>query len=512
MFEHGFPPYWSTLKKLIWLVGSGIAGGAKWITLTGSIVSFVAKKVASILGLTVTITPQQDLHGQDAPYPAGGGGNKLKEEWEIGGISSSDGSNVSQSNTLRSKEYSKVVSGETYHLSIPSSTTAYLFWYSSDNASSYLQSSGSYVAAIDVTVPSGANYIRLQMNASYGTTYNHNIALNYPSSITSYSPYSNICPITGWTGAKVTRTGKNLFANNTSELEEITYTVDGTQSTRCGYVIDLPAGTYTISAQFIDTPVSSYVYGGVFKRNGYTRVQSANLVTETTITNRTVTLNSDELLLYYDGSPDPVSVVAQIFNRFNIQIEKGSTATDYEPYQGTTLTVSFPDTVYGGEYEFVGGVGDNKYYSAIISNVAPRILDSPTYMGENSTHFYFSLSVAYAAGLLDALSNVAVRGATNAQDTNFDNHFGQDGNVLVHFQFANSVLGINSTDDLSTRQAKIKNWTAANPIQLVYKKAEPTSFSETGQPISTLQGQNNIWSDSGDVTLQIPSNIIVEGT
>ena len=38
MFETGFPKDWSTLKKLIWLYGSGVAGGAKWVwqLLTGT--------------------------------------------------------------------------------------------------------------------------------------------------------------------------------------------------------------------------------------------------------------------------------------------------------------------------------------------------------------------------------------------------------------------------------------------------------------------------------------------
>ena len=79
MFDLGFPPYWSTLKKLIWLVGSGVVGGAKWTTLTGAIVSFFAKKSAPINALSVTLEPQQDLHGQDAPYPAGGGVNLVDD-------------------------------------------------------------------------------------------------------------------------------------------------------------------------------------------------------------------------------------------------------------------------------------------------------------------------------------------------------------------------------------------------------------------------------------------------
>ena len=48
MFNTGFPPEWSTLKKLVWLVGSGIAGAAAgvWKTVSGSLIH-IADALAS---------------------------------------------------------------------------------------------------------------------------------------------------------------------------------------------------------------------------------------------------------------------------------------------------------------------------------------------------------------------------------------------------------------------------------------------------------------------------------
>jgi hypothetical protein len=68
MFKHGFPPYWSTIKKLIWLVGTGVAGGAGALkTITGTIVSFIAKKVTPIKELKVAIEPVQSGSGDPSP-------------------------------------------------------------------------------------------------------------------------------------------------------------------------------------------------------------------------------------------------------------------------------------------------------------------------------------------------------------------------------------------------------------------------------------------------------------
>ena len=71
MFKHGFPPEWSTFKKLIWLVGSGIAGAASgiWKTVTGTLIHITDALASPMQKCEVSLEPIQDLHGQDAPYP-----------------------------------------------------------------------------------------------------------------------------------------------------------------------------------------------------------------------------------------------------------------------------------------------------------------------------------------------------------------------------------------------------------------------------------------------------------
>lgn len=69
MFKHGFPPEWSTFKKLIWLVGSGIAGGASgiWKTVTGTLIHITDALASPVQALSVAIEPQQSGSGDPSP-------------------------------------------------------------------------------------------------------------------------------------------------------------------------------------------------------------------------------------------------------------------------------------------------------------------------------------------------------------------------------------------------------------------------------------------------------------
>lgn len=68
MFEHGFPEHWSTLKKLIWIIGAGITGGGeKLVTVKGELVTFIANSIASINEIIVELKPKQSGSGDPSP-------------------------------------------------------------------------------------------------------------------------------------------------------------------------------------------------------------------------------------------------------------------------------------------------------------------------------------------------------------------------------------------------------------------------------------------------------------
>ena len=66
MFEHGFPPEWSTLKKLIWLRGSPLGGGGGlWKTVTGTLIHITDALSSRVKELSVEINSATGWTGCD---------------------------------------------------------------------------------------------------------------------------------------------------------------------------------------------------------------------------------------------------------------------------------------------------------------------------------------------------------------------------------------------------------------------------------------------------------------
>lgn len=211
MFKHGFPPEWSTLKKLIWLVGSGIAGAAAgvWKTVTGTLIHITDALASPMRKCEVTLEPIQDLHGQDAPYPAGGGKNLVdpsactlgKRLDNVGGLSNA--SNWAVTDFIPCQPNTNYCARSV----IPAANGyAYCFYDSSKRFLRYATISGTSSVATSGVRNSGADaaYLRLTVakNNLENTAY-----CSQSSSLDYFSPYSNICPITGWTGANINVSG-----------------------------------------------------------------------------------------------------------------------------------------------------------------------------------------------------------------------------------------------------------------------------------------------------------------
>lgn len=136
----------------------------------------------------------QDLHGYDKPWAPGAGANIWDEEVESGYINPSTGAEEASTTKIRMKNYVPVSPETTYYKKCGKNIdgTAQQFWnvyYDSDKQ--YISygnpDSGTF------TTPADCAYIRCGFEAGYGTTYKHDIAINYPATVTTYSPYANVC-------------------------------------------------------------------------------------------------------------------------------------------------------------------------------------------------------------------------------------------------------------------------------------------------------------------------------
>lgn len=150
---------------------------------------------------------------------------------------------------------------------------------------------------------------------------------------------SNVRPITGWTGATVNRTGKNLY---NGVVEEGYISDDGTigidrYSCHSELIRVQPGQTYSYSIEQCmssNKRVHGYdIYGNwvqMIQKNA--NAPSGYFATSFTVPNNVYYIR---VQFYHYSTNDSDK---------NIQIELGSSATPYSPYTGTTYPVTFPAT------------------------------------------------------------------------------------------------------------------------------------------------------------------------
>ena len=177
---------------------------------------------------------------------------------------------------------------------------------------------------------------------------------------------------------------KNLFNNDTSLLGQITYYgSSGNTGIRIGYKILLPPGTYTIHAE--GTPNVQYIYGIINSANNE-YISGVNIVVHNSLYTITFTINEGDILYLYNGSSNlNVAPAIELFNSFNIQIEEGTIATDYEPYGKYKIPVKVSSknlllgdvlkaSSYGG---FYGSSQNSIWGEASIMAAGPNFVPPP---------------------------------------------------------------------------------------------------------------------------------------
>ena len=183
----------------------------------------------------------------------------------------------------------------------------------------------------------------------------------------TFEPYSNICPISGHTEVDLYNVGKNLIKissssyssarsqNTTSTIldDGVEVTATGTYARR-GDIFNVEIGqTYTLSFNGLSTGDYNRVYVGynendindTYTTRELTSVKQGYSITFTAITSKLL------IVCYVTTTSSSGTMTIT-----NLQLEKGSTATPYEPYLGHLYQVSIGSTVYGGYVDLVSGV------------------------------------------------------------------------------------------------------------------------------------------------------------
>ena len=149
---------------------------------SGSIASISTSKQESLGKCKCNLN--YDSNGYTAVKITNKGTNVWDEQWESGSLDINTGEPVTAADWGRSKNFFAVFPGSTYY-GVISHGEMYVLEY--DKGQNYL---GRYQAASNqtFTVGSSTYYLKFYTNDTYGTTYNNDISINYPSTITTYVP------------------------------------------------------------------------------------------------------------------------------------------------------------------------------------------------------------------------------------------------------------------------------------------------------------------------------------
>lgn len=299
---------------------------------------------------------------------------------------------------------------------------------------------------------------------------------------------SNVRAISGYDRVNVVVPRKNLWKYKD---------VEGTGWVYKTFDTFLPAGTYTISAVvtssdtdtstclFTGTPVGETEAEGLIQMP---RSSGGARVSGTFITNKPL-----YSLGFYAASYG-LGGEGDTFSWKDIQIEEGSTATSYEPYNPLTdLSIAMPGTVYGGTLDVESGelVVDR------IKVVLNGTQDIAISKYQSSGHY-----VQYNA---EALFGYPGKNAGRVISDRYKSS--NDGNDCIYLYKNTNPAGYNIViQDARMGSTILSNsdWNSilsANPVTVVYELATPITYHLTPHQVALLQGANVVTTNGTSISL-----------
>ena len=484
-------------------------------TASGSLVHITDAGAYPVDSLAVGIDPVQDLHGYDSPWPAGGGVNVMPTitpgTYSAGGITAvvgSDGTitvtgqkNVADSVRIIFPDYSENFTfPNNYYFHYRNSYASYDISFNCGGTNSAIGPVNRIFQRSEGT-PSKA--VNLWFAASVTEQLNFTLrpSIEATSSVTDWTPYSNICPISGWSNAVVNRTGKNIYpptnaVENTSN--GIIFTpqsdggiwVHGTASAKADFTIyadnafSIPAnGTYTISCKNAD-PDCYFIVGGLRNAAGLNYKEIGTSGNQTFTKALTKGATGYNVLRVNSGTVIDKTVYPQF--------ELSSAFTSYEAPQIQTLTISLGSTVYGAELNVLTGemtVTHGIWTMSDTTTGKTWTYDSP------SGHERFGCT--YLNGVIkkpSASSELADIICTSYKTITANQTYTHSAGIGVGID-SNGVVWV-----YDPAYTDVQSFTTAmSGVQLVYPLATPVSVTLDANTMSLLLGENNLWSDTGDI-------------
>lgn len=179
------------------------------------------------------------------------------------------------------------------------------------------------------------------------------------------------------------------------------------------------------------------------------------------------------------------------------QIEGGDTATDWEAYNGESITEAYGQTLYGASVDVTAGDAKNKwgYIEFDGSN------DENWTKFESGSASAFAMIISVPNGETNTVDNSNIKCdklasiSTSATWGSFD--------LWVSLYVSSIVIGVQSVTTVSD----LRTWLSNNPLHIVYKYATPADIPLTSQNLALLKGDNVIATDADNVDVEYSADI-----
>ena len=473
-------------------------------TASGSIASLSdGADSAPVKALAVSLEPVQNLNGQASPYPAGGGKNLFDPAIfeENGGVLQADGSyyfyNIAallNKVAWDSDGYEGQIAVTLIRKTEEGRQSFRLYINYTDGTKERIGGQFATGSFDTYTFVSDASKTVSTVTFDYGSNLPTYVKMQVEKgdTATAWSPYSNICPITGHTDVELWRAGVNVWDEeievggiNDSTGEKVTVS---TQRRTVNYVPVVPETTYYAYAENLGSG-GAYVY---YYDADKAFLGRAMYGSSYNIANRTFTTPTNCRFVMFKAQ-----ITTSDWSVVKFSINYPSTDHDYHAHSIVNISIPLGQTVYGATIDLVGSVckvdramvvydgSDDENWDRHSSGSASAFA-----MKISQLHAFISSNANITTNYLTSISSSATWG-------NYDNWISSSSGGTIN-------TGVKSITDVATWRAYL----AENPLEVCYELYTPTTIQLSDIPeLTTLYGQNNIWSDSGDVDVTYRADI-----
>ena len=170
------------------------------------------------------------------------------------------------------------------------------------------------------------------------------------------------------------------------------------------------------------------------------------------------------------------------------------------------ITLTLPETIYGGTVDAVTGVGEKAWECIDFDGTERWFTWGPNSGADGVTGFYHYRSIDGDPLEPRMISSILLFNPSAYGGTKVGCAFGDLGDVnsYIIFSISNSILS-----DVSSNQAAIDSWksylsaqaSAGTPVQVAYKLATPEPLNITKISIPSLKGENTFFTNGENMDI-----------